>query len=199
MSVAVVGVYTIDLFMYGPRLPKPGETVNCLQYAESHGGKAANQAIAAKRLGVDTALVTRIGNDRYGQEALKLFRQEELDTRFIYMDEHARTGVGFIVVDQDGIQLITTYAGASSELSEEDLQAAQPVLQAASVLLLQGEIPAQISFAAARLASDSTTVILNPSPIEAFEACSHWSDVDILIVNMQEAMALLHSERARIP
>jgi ribokinase len=191
MSVVVVGAYTRDLYMFGPRLPNPGETVNCSEYAESHGGKGANQAVAAARLGAHTTLITRLGKDTNGQMAYELFRREGLDMRHIIMDEEAGTGVGFIIVDKGGLQLITTYAGASARLSLKDLERARLMLESASVLLLQGEISAEVSLAAARLAGERTIVILDPSPVETFPNANWFGGVDILTPNEQEAAALV--------
>jgi ribokinase len=190
MSIVVVGAYTRDLYMFGLRLPAPGETVDCHEYAESHGGKGANQAVAAARLGTSTTLITRLGADRIGDEAYILLRDEGLDVAHILRGPEAGTGVGFIIVDQHGQQLITTYAGASGRLTIADLECARPALEAASVLLLQGEISAELSLAAARLAGASTSVILDPGPVEPFLALNDFADIDILAPNEHEAAAL---------
>lgn len=190
MSVVVVGAYTRDLFMYGPRLPLRGETVNCSDYAESHGGKGANQAVAAARLGANTQLITGLGRDQAGQSALEMFASECVDLSFARIDDISYTGVGFIIVDQDGQQLITTYTGASAHLSLDDMRRAQPILDRASTLLLQGEISAEISLAAAELAGQQTLVILDPSPVETFQSLPGLPHVDILTPNEPEAAVL---------
>ncbi len=190
MSVVSVGVYARDLYMFCLRLPKTGETVNSHEYAESHGGKAANQAVAAARLGARTALITRLGKDSIGQIAYDLFQNENLDVSQIIMDDAVGTGASFIILDQKGLQLITNYAGASARLNLKDIERAQPVLQAASTLLLQGEISAEISLFAAKLAGAKTLVILDPSPVEVFSGIKRFENVDILTPNEQEAELL---------
>lgn len=190
MSVVVVGAYTRDLFMYGPRLPLRGETVNCPDYAEADGGKAANQAVAAARLGAKTWLITGLGQDQAGQAARSLFANEAVDISYSRIDDAAHTGVGFIIVDHDGQQLITTYAGASAQLRIEDIERARPLLGSAAILLLQGEIDASVSLAAARLAGKQTCVILDPSPVEAFEGVPSLTGVTILTPNEPEAAVL---------
>jgi ribokinase len=190
MAVVVIGAYTRDLFMYGPRLPLAGETVDCPEYAEAHGGKGANQAVAAARLGARTWLITGLGRDQAGQAARALFAAEAVDVSCSRIDEVASTGVGFIIVDQTGQQLITTCAGASARLTAADIQRARPILEQASALLLQGEIRAEVSLAAARLAGPDTIVILDPSPVEAFEDRDSLERVDILTPNEPEAAVL---------
>jgi ribokinase len=190
MSVAVVGAYTKDLYMFGPRLPRPGETVNCPEYAESHGGKAANQAVAAARLGAQTSLITLLGNDRIGDEAVALLEGEGLDMKHVGRDDQAGTGIGFIILDRNGLQIITTYAGASGQLTRQIVQQAEPILKQASVLLLQGEIDADVSLYAAQLAGTGTRVILDPGPVEPFLNVSRFDEIDIIIPNQQEAATL---------
>lgn len=190
MSVVVVGAYTRDQFMYGPRLPLRGETVNCLDYAEAHGGKGANQAVAAARAGARTWLITGLGQDLNGALAQALFAEEGVDTSYSRIAAESKTGVGFIIVARDGQQLITTFAGAGAELSVADVQKAEHVIRDASVLLLQGEIGSEVSLAAAELAGSETHVVLDPSPVEAFEGVGSFHGVDILTPNDPEAVIL---------
>ena len=197
MSVVAVGAYTRDLYMFGPRLPGPGETVDCPEYAESHGGKGANQAVAAARLGARTILITRLGRDRFGQEAFSLLEGEGIDMTNVTMDDEVGTGVGFIILDSCGMQLITTYAGASGRMTVEDMEHARPALERAAVLLLQGEIKAEVSLAAAWLAGESTTVVLDPGPAEPFLERGDFTRVDVLTPNEQEAAVLTGKAQPR--
>ena len=190
MAVAVVGAYTLDLYMFGERLPGSGETVNCGDYAEAHGGKGANQAVAARRAGASAALIARIGSDPMGESALKLFRDEDLDLSGLVVAAGERTGASFVIVDQAGRQIITTFAGASFSLSLQDVRRANRLLHSASVMLLQGEIDPAVSLAAARRAGSATRVVLDPSPVEAFPDPAVFGPVDILTPNEQEATAL---------
>jgi ribokinase len=190
MSVAVVGAYTKDLYMFGPRLPGPGETVDCPEYAESHGGKAANQAVAAARLGAQTSLITLLGNDRMGDDAFALLASEGLDMTYVRRNDKAGTGVGFIILDQDGLQIITTYAGASGQLTRPMIRQAESMLKEAYVLLLQGEISAEISLYAAQLAGKHAKVILDPGPVEPFLGIGGLDEIDIIVPNQQEAATL---------
>lgn len=194
MAVVVVGAYTLDLYMFGERLPTAGETVNCYDFAEAHGGKGANQAVAAGRLGASSTLIAKIGEDSVGENAYRFFLHEGIDTSYIVKQPGDRTGVGFIIVDHYGIQLITTYAGASLQLNLEHVRKAEPALKAATVLLLQGEIKPEITLEAARLAGNKTIVVLDPSPVESFDQSRTFPSVDILTPNEQEAIVLTHKD-----
>jgi ribokinase len=190
MSIVSIGVYSRDLYMFCPRLPGPGESVCSTEYAESHGGKAANQAIAAARLGARTTLITRLGLDRFGKDAYKLLVNEGVNVNSIIFDQVGSTGVGFIVLDPSGVQLITTYSGVSGHLEIIDIEKNASILDAASTLLLQGEISPEISLSAARIAGEKSIVILDPSPIEGFSGIKRFDNVDILTPNEQEAAKL---------
>lgn len=190
MSVVVIGAYTRDLYMFGDRLPHPGETVNCYEYAEAHGGKAANQAVAAARRGAATALISALGNDVHGTSAFQLFQREGINTDYVLRSDIAPTGSGFIIVDAYGVQLISTYAGACSHLTVSDIDRAKPLLERASVLLVQGEISAEISHAAIQLIGPDTIVVLDPSPVETFIGIPWLDRVNILTPNHHEASIL---------
>jgi len=173
------------------RLPERGESVDGYEYAESHGGKAANQAVAVARLGGKVHLITRLGRDRHGQEALDLLKREGVNLRYVTRDD-CPTGVSFIILDADGQQFITTHAGSSGKLTADDVKGAEPALRQASAILLQGEIEAEASMAAAGCAGERTCVILNPSPLETFAGLESWSWVDLLILNEPEGRNLLN-------
>lgn len=189
-KVVSIGAYTLDLFMMGPRLPKPGETVDCPEYAEADGGKGANQAVAAARLGASAAFITRFGDDADGRRAQALMQSEGIDTSGVVIDETAKTGVGFIILDSDGGQMVTTFAGASQCLCVDDLIAVEPMIKNAEVLLLQGEIGADVSLEAAKMAGEDTVVILDPGPVEQFLGKGKLVGIDILTPNVSEAEML---------
>lgn len=191
MDVVVVGAYTRDLFMYGTRLPLLGETVNCSEYAEADGGKGANQAVAAARLGTAVTLITAVGADEFGRRAKELFAKESVDIGPSREFASSKTGVGFIVVDEAGHQLITTFLGAGLELGTTDIEGAAEIFGAAKVLLLQGELPLSVSIASVQLAGPDTVIIVDPSPVETFTAdLAAFSKVDIVTPNEPEAAIL---------
>src|SRR5947209_2595113 len=97
--IAVVGSANVDLTFWTPRLPRPGETLAGRAFHLGFGGKGANQAVTAARLGAQVSLVARLGNDMFGQESLRHYRSEKLDTTHVQVDNERPTGVAGIVVD----------------------------------------------------------------------------------------------------
>jgi len=164
-KIIVIGSYNVGLTVLGPRIPKPGETVMGRQFEIGPGGKGSNQAIAARRLGGDVALIARVGDDIFGRQAVELFAQEKLDTQFLTVDRCARTGAGIIFVDDAGQNAIGVALGANMELGTADLERAAALFRAGDILLMQLECPLTLVREAARRAKHSgMTVILNPAP-----------------------------------
>lgn len=189
-NIVVVGSSNTDLIVRAERLPRPGETVLGGEFFTAAGGKGANQAVAAARLGVATTLVARLGADAYGQAALTNFQQDGVNVRYIKLDEGAPSGVALIVVDAAGHNLITVAPGANARLTPEDVEAARLAFSEAHVLLLQLETPLETVLAAARLGRAlGLTVILNPAPAQALPP-EIYTLVDILTPNETEAQVL---------
>lgn len=183
--ITVVGSYLTGLTMNVEHLPRPGETLVGSGYSEGPGGKGSNQAIAARRLGGRVNFVGCVGEDRYGDYALELWRREGVSTEFVRRSKLS-TGLGFVIVDATGANAITIDPGANSDLSPFDAQRAQRAISKSGVLLLQLEIPRETALAAAKIAKASgATVILNPAPA-AKGVNLDLRDVDILTPNEQE-------------
>jgi ribokinase len=164
-KVLVVGSANVDMIVQSERLPRPGETVVGGEFSTAGGGKGANQAIAARRLGADVAFVARVGQDGPGQFTLDALRAEGLDLAWMTVDPDAATGVALILVDRDGQNMISVASGANSHLSVEDVQRASPVFATARVLVTQLEIPLDTTRAALTLArAHGLITILNPAP-----------------------------------
>jgi ribokinase len=129
------------------------------------GGKGANQAVAAARLGARVAMVSKVGRDVFGDDTLRNYRAEGIDTTHVSVDAERTTGVASIVVDDAAQNSILVVAGANERLSAEDVRAAAPAIQAAAVLLCQLEVPVETTHEALRLAKASgVRTILNPAP-----------------------------------
>jgi len=160
--IVVVGSYNVGLTIRADRIPGKGETVLGAGYREGPGGKGSNQAIAAARLGAKVRFVGSVGNDRYGDEAIKLWRLEGVAAGSVKR-VGAHTGLAFIVVDGAGINSIAVDPGANSMLAPEDVAAEN--VGGCGVLLTQLEIPPETACSAARLARGvGATTILNPAP-----------------------------------
>lgn len=190
--IAVVGSANVDLFCRVPRLPSPGETVTGGTYDQAAGGKGANQAVAAARLGAQVSFIARVGNDDHGHGAVAGYQREGIDTAGITHDPAAATGVALILVEDGGENLIAVAPGANHTLDAALVAAHRGALEAADALLLQLETPPAAVLAAATLAHEAgTRVILNPAPMPAEGLDSALlALVDVLILNQHEAAAL---------
>lgn len=163
--VCVVGSTNLDLTFHTPRLPRPGETVAGLSLQTGHGGKGANQAVMAARLGARVTMIGRVGRDAFGDAALANFHDEGIDTTFVGRDPTLPTGTAAILVDDKARNCIVVVPGANHALRPEDVQAAAPVLASADTLLGQLEVPLDVIEAAFRLAKAANVrTILNPAP-----------------------------------
>ncbi|MDR7402183.1 MAG: ribokinase [Armatimonadota bacterium] len=168
VRIAVVGSANVDLVVTAPRLPQVGETVIGGTFATFPGGKGANQAVAAARLGASVAMVGRVGADAFGRALRDGLAAEGVDVRHLREDPQASTGVALITVDQAGRNTIVVASGANMRVSADDVEAARDVLAASQVVLLQLEVPVPVVLHAARLASEAgCRVILDPAPAPA--------------------------------
>jgi ribokinase len=165
--VIVVGSVNADLVVRVDRLPAPGETVTGGRFARHGGGKGANQAVAAARLGADVTLVGAVGDDDLGAEALAQLRDEGVDVSAVARLEGVATGVAAIVVDAAGENQVAVASGANAELTAEAVERALAALVggADAVVLLGHEVPGAAVLAAARAAARAGwPVVLNPAP-----------------------------------
>ncbi len=163
--IVVVGSVNTDMVVKSERIPVPGETVTGGEFVLAAGGKGANQAVAAARLGADVMLVAKTGQDMLGDQAIENYRAEGINTDNILRDADHSTGVALILVDAQGENLISVASGANHALVPQDVQQAANLIRAAAVVLLQLEIPMDVVRYTARLASEaSVPVILDPAP-----------------------------------
>jgi ribokinase len=189
--IAVVGSVNLDLVVPVPHCPAPGETVLGGALAEHPGGKGANQAVAAARLGAQVAMVAMVGADPVGERLRKALELEGVDVERVLLEyEHGlASGQALIAVDTgSGENSIIVSPGANSALGPEHCAAAGALLRDASVTLLQQEIPAETVEAAARLAAG--LVLLNPAPARPLSAAL-LEMVDVLVPNREELAALV--------
>jgi len=164
-KIVVVGSANTDMVVQIQQLPEPGETVLGGDYIQSQGGKGANQAVAAARLGADVTFIARLGRDAFGDASVAAYRAEGIDTEYIIRDEKTSSGVALIMVNHNGENIIAVAQGANAKLSPEDIFAAEDALQKANCLLVQLEIPLETVQAVVQLAvKHHVPVILNPAP-----------------------------------
>lgn|GEM_PF-60112 len=164
-GICVVGACNMDLISYVPRLPKMGETLHGQRFAMGFGGKGANQAVMAAKLGGSVSMVSRLGRDSFGETTLKNFAKWGVDTSHVLFTDQAASGVAPIAVDADGKNSIIIVTGANDLLTEEDVTAATSAIAGAAICVCQLEIPLATSLAALRLARENGVFTLfNPAP-----------------------------------
>lgn len=187
-KILVIGSSNTDMTAKTETLPLPGQTLIGGDFTTGPGGKGANQAVAAARLGGDVALVCKVGNDSFGDEALKHYAEEGLDTSLILRSDKP-SGVALINVDAKGENCIVVAPGANMDFTDADIDGTADAIREAGILLMQLEIPIPAVLKAARIAHEAgTLVVLNPAPYaplpeEIFEY------VDLFIPNETELSA----------
>ncbi|MFX4294843.1 ribokinase [Streptomyces bohaiensis] len=189
VEVLVVGSANADLVVGVERRPGAGETVLGTDLAIHPGGKGANQAVAAARLGAATALLARVGDDAHGALLRQSLREAGADTRAV-LGGAAPTGVALITVDPSGDNSIVVAPGANARLTPADVTAAQELLRRAAVVSTQLEIPLETVAEVARRLPPTSRLVLNPSPPAALPA-EVLRICDPLVVNEHEARFLL--------
>lgn len=193
-TMVVVGSLNMDLVVRAPRHPSPGETLIGSQFQTFPGGKGANQAVAAARLGATVRLIGRVGKDAFGDALLQTVRQDGVDTSFIYRDPEAASGVALITLDEAGQNTIVVASGANMRVSPEDIAQAEAAFEGANLLLMQLECPLEAVEAAADLAQrHGIAVALNPAPARPLPA-SLLAKVDYLLPNQTELQLLAEGE-----
>lgn len=163
-KVVVIGSSNTDMTIKAERLPKPGETILGGIFVMGPGGKGANQAVAARRLGADVSFICKVGHDIFGDNAIEGYRKEGIDTSRILRSDKA-SGTALILVDAKAENCISVAPGANGDLSPEDIDSVADVIRSAGYLILQLEIPVESVLRAARIAHEAGVyVILNPAP-----------------------------------
>jgi ribokinase len=189
-TIVVVGSSNTDMVVQVPSLPAAGETVLGESLVIAAGGKGANQAVAAARLGADVTFVCRLGTDMFGERSLEGLKKEGLHTQHVVRDETNPSGVALIMVEERAENLIAVAPGANGRLSVEDVDAARDAIAEAGVLLLQLEIPLDAVRRAAHLGRRAgAVVILNPAPARPLDE-ELLREISILTPNAGEAKML---------
>lgn len=168
-------------------LPLPGETLIGGEFFMNSGGKGANQAVAAARLGGNVSFIAKVGNDPFGKRALEQYRAEGIDVKHILTDPEQPSGVALIMVDAQGENSIAVASGANAHLTTKDIDNAKEILSRADIVLMQLETPITTVEHAANVAKRSgAKVILNPAPAQPLPE-SLLQNLYILIANETEA------------
>jgi ribokinase len=189
--IVVVGSSNTDLVVRAPTLPAAGQTVLGTSFFRAAGGKGANQAVAAARLGARVTLVARVGLDELGEASVSNLQREGIDTSFVVRDPNAPSGVALIIVTDEGENAIAVAPGANALLEPEDVDRAAEEIESADILLLQLETPIPtVAHAVSRARDAGVPVILNPAPAAPVDV-RVLRDVSVLTPNTGEAIALV--------
>ncbi|WP_244169797.1 ribokinase [Paenibacillus helianthi] len=170
MGIVIIGSLNMDMVVRTSRAPEAGETLFGQDFTLSPGGKGANQAAAAARLGAEVTMIGRVGKDAFGSELLEVMRQEHIHTEHIGQSETLSTGVASIVVDGEGENRIIVVPGANTEMGPADIAALAPIISQAEMVVLQLETDLSMCAHAAAIADrHGIPVILNPAPARALD------------------------------
>ena len=165
MSVISLGSINMDLVVRTPRFANPGETIVGLDFYTAPGGKGANQAVAAGRLGADALMFGRIGDDFFGKNLLKNLKENNVGIKGVKIDNTVPTGTALITVDNRAENIIIIIPGANGAVCISDINNLTPFLKKENILMLQLEIPLDTVVAAAKKAKESgVKVLLDPAP-----------------------------------
>ncbi len=188
--VVVVGSLNMDLVVRVPHMPIPGETILGENFKNIPGGKGANQAVGAARMGAQVTMIGRVGNDEFGKTLIKNLANEGVDTSHISVDEKEATGIAMITLDQHGQNSIVVASGANMALKPEDIRAAWQNINDIDVLVMPLEVSLDCVEEAVRLATEnSVKVILNPAPAQKLSN-ELLEKIDVLVPNESETSLL---------
>src|SRR5215204_5338337 len=190
--ICVVGASNMDLITYAARLPKLGETVTGNRFQTGFGGKGANQAVMAAKLGGAVTIITKLGEDLFGENTRENFVEQSIDTTYLYTTRDSFTGVAPICVEESsGNNAIIVAAGANNLLTPEDIENASVALTTANLVVCQWEIRTDTVLAALRIAHKAgVTTIFNPAPAQGEIPAELYPFIDILCPNESETETL---------
>ncbi|WP_145250591.1 ribokinase [Pseudomonas oryzihabitans] len=186
-KIAVIGSNMVDLITYIERLPVQGETLEAPDFALGCGGKGANQAVAAAKLGSEVLMVTKVGDDLFADNTLANFRRFGIDTRHVTRAPGRSSGVAPIFVQPDSHNSILVVKGANAALGPADIQAAEADLRDCALIVLQLEIALETVYAAIDCGQRlGIPVLLNPAPAVADLSAAHLARLDYFVPNETE-------------
>lgn len=188
--VLIIGSSNMDLNIYSKRLPKPGETVTGGTFRQSLGGKGANQAVAASRSGSDVVFIAKIGQDDFGSQMSLKLNKEGINTNYMIRDPQEHSGVAFIMIDENGENMISVAPGANATLSVEEIKKNADIIRNAATLVVQMEIPLETIIEIFQIAAEGeVNKILNPAPLKPIPP-ELLEKIDIIVPNEGELFRL---------
>jgi ribokinase len=189
-KIVVVGSCNTDMVIKAARLPVPGETILGGTFLMNPGGKGANQAVAAARMGGSVTFISKTGNDVFGKQSVMLYNAENIRTDYIFSDPKLPSGVALITVDSYGENCIVVASGANASLNPADINKARAEIESGDLVLMQLEIPIEtVEYVAEMANNKGIKVILNPAPAQALSD-QLLKNLYIIIPNKSEAEIL---------
>lgn len=189
-QLIIIGSSNTDMVVRTSRFPKPGETILGQYFFTNQGGKGANQAVAAARLGGNVLFISSVGDDIFGETALQSLRNEGINVGFTRIDKENPSGVAMITVDNSGENSIVVAPGANSALLPEKIHHVEDLITENSIILMQLEIPIEtVEYIAARSSSKRAKIILNPAPAQSLSQVL-MGQIYLLTPNEEEASLL---------
>ena len=189
-SVCVIGGINIDFISTVKSMPKAGETIVGNDFVVTPGGKGANQAVACGRLGLKTSMIGRVGNDTFADQLISNLNDEKINTDGITKDKNTHTGIATIILDENGENSIVQTPGANYLCGDDELNYLKSKISEFDLVVLQSEIPINISLSAAKIAKNANKLVIwDPAPANELpdEAYKY---IDYLIPNQTEAQTL---------
>jgi ribokinase len=186
-KIVVIGSSNVDLLMKMDHLPEKGETVTDSEFFQVYGGKGANQAVAAARADGNVAFVNCVGEDAYTPQMVQNYKDDGIDTRFVFKEKGIASGHALIMIGGEGMNYLSVAPGANYKLTPQKIDEALPVLDEAAMIVMQYEIPEETIKYVIDLANRKNIPVLwNCAPARAFDS-SYIPKINILVLNEVEA------------
>ena len=186
-KIVVIGSSNVDLLMKMDHLPEKGETVTDAEFFQVYGGKGANQAVAAARAGGNVAFVNCVGEDAYTPQMVQNYKNDGIDTRFVFQEKGVASGHALIMIGGAGMNYLSVAPGANYQLTPEKINEAMPVIEQAAMIVMQYEIQEEtIKYVIDIANRKGIPVMWNCAPARAFDV-SYIPKINILVLNEVEA------------
>ena len=185
--IVVIGSSNVDLLMKMGHLPERGETVTDADFMQVYGGKGANQAVAAACAGGNVSFVNCVGEDAYTPQMVQNFKEDGIDTRFVFRESGIASGHALIMIDENGMNYLSVAPGANYRLTPAKIDESMPAIDEAAIIVMQYEIPEETIKYVIDLANEKNIPVLwNVAPARAFDF-SYIPKVNMLVLNEVEA------------
>lgn len=201
-KILSIGSYNVGLTCRTGRIPVWGETLIGSGFSESYGGKGSNQAVAAARLGGDVTFIGCLGNDKYGEEGLKMMRENGINTSYVIRRNDKSTGVGIILLNDDNDNCIIVDLGANNDLTPEYIESLKNVIADSDIVIFQLETPVETVKRGMEIANSfGKTIIFNPAPANkqavellSFATIVNPNESELLLLNNEDTSKALSDE-----